>query len=131
MSKRKINEDQLWYGFLEAGDKSSPVVLDPKMDTGSPQTVYLYNLKRNEILEYRRDIVDPKLRDLAPEETDVDVLNRSFGEARRNFKGKGPRFANVPERGKAAAPAPEEAEPDVDLVGAEGEADDEEWSDDE
>ena len=58
-SKRKKN---LWYGYLEAGANSSPVIRDDGLNTGNPKTVYLFNLARGCILEYSREIVEPKLR---------------------------------------------------------------------
>ena len=39
------------------------------MDTGNPKTLYLFNLIRGEILEYAREIVEDKLRELKPAES--------------------------------------------------------------
>jgi hypothetical protein len=76
-----------WYGFLEAGDRSSPVVRDPSLDTGNPTTVYLFNLMKNRILEYRRDIVEAKLRPLTPEESALRKdLKKAFAAQRESFK---------------------------------------------
>ena len=59
---------KIWFGFLEAGVKGSPVVRDAELATGDPKTVYLFNFMKGKILEYRRDIVEVKLRELAAEE---------------------------------------------------------------
>ena len=55
MKKRKT---PLWLGYLEAGKSASPVVRDSSLDTGNPATIYLFNLMRGRILEYRKDIVE-------------------------------------------------------------------------
>ncbi len=77
----------LWFGFLQAGSKGSPVVLDPSLDTCRPSTVYLFNLKKGRILEYRRDIVESKLRELTADEVDVQpALEEAFAQTRPTFK---------------------------------------------
>jgi hypothetical protein len=76
----------VWVGYLEAGEKSSLVVRDSKLDTGNPATIYLFNLKKGRILEYRREIVEAKLRDLDPEdrENQKHVLD-AYAKARNGF----------------------------------------------
>jgi hypothetical protein len=77
----------IWCGYLEAGDKSSPVVKDERLDTGNPDTIYLFNFKRNEILQYNRQIVEPKLRELRESEEEIlGELRAAYSRARRNFK---------------------------------------------
>lgn len=77
----------MWCGYLEAGAKSSPVVIDQRLETGNPETMYVFNLARNEILPYSRSIVEPKLRELRDDETDiVNDLKNAFAKARRGFK---------------------------------------------
>jgi hypothetical protein len=77
----------IWCGYLEAGDKSTPVILDQRMDTGNPETLYLFNLKRNEILTYNRGIVGPKLRELRDDEAAVvPELKGAYAKARRGLK---------------------------------------------
>ena len=71
-----MSQEELWYGFLEAGDRSTPVARDPKLTTGNPDTVYMYNLQRNEIIEYKRAICEPKLRELKPAEADSGMVLR-------------------------------------------------------
>jgi len=36
----------LWFGYLEAGEKGTPVVRDTSMDTGTSATVYLFNQRK-------------------------------------------------------------------------------------
>lgn len=81
-----MSKDALWFGFLEIGEKSSPVAQDPKLLTGKPDTVYLFNLKRNEIIEYKRDIVETKLRPLNGKEADISKeLKKAFKKAAKDF----------------------------------------------
>jgi hypothetical protein len=90
----------LWYGYLEAGNRSSPVIRDERLDTGSAKTVFLFNLTRCEILEYSRDVVEPKLRELkASEAATIKKLDAAYAEARRNFKDRRARPLNIPEQG--------------------------------
>jgi len=52
----------LWYGYLNAGARSSPVLRDERLVTGNPKTLYLFNLVRSEILKYVHEIVEKILR---------------------------------------------------------------------
>jgi hypothetical protein len=93
----------LWYGYLEAGNRSSPVIRDERLDTGSTKTVFLFNLARCEILEYSRDVVEPKLRELkASEAKTIKELDAVYAKARRNFKDRRARPLNIPEQGVPA-----------------------------
>lgn len=120
MSASAKSKGPLWYGYLEAGNKSSAVVRDERLDTGSRKTVFLFNLERKQIIEYTREIVDPKLRELKPSETKlIDELTAAYNEARRAFKHAQARPLNIPERGGAAKPAkPSEDEGFSDFGGA-------------
>jgi len=87
-------QETLWFGYLDAGDKGGPVVRDVTLGTGTPTTFYLFNLNRGAILEYRRDIAEPKLRELTEEESEtVDELRQAFEQARKGFT---PREARKP-----------------------------------
>jgi hypothetical protein len=80
-----MSNDTIWYGFLEAGGKSSPVVRDLSLETANPKTVYLYNLARGIFLEYAREIVEPKLRELKSDDIPRDELDKAFQAARQAF----------------------------------------------
>lgn len=111
MSGSSKNKGPLWYGYLEAGEKSTPVIRDERLDTGNRKTLFLFNLVRGQILEYTREIVEPKLRELKPNEAGkVDELNAAYGEARRTFKHHNVRPLNIPERGAPAKAAKEKDE---------------------
>lgn len=87
-------QSTLWFGYLEAGKKGSLVVRDATLDTGTPSTIYLFNQKKGKILEYRRDIVEAKLRELKAKEADsVESLEEEFERARTGFV---PRVARRP-----------------------------------
>jgi hypothetical protein len=78
----------IWCGYLEAGQKSTVVVRDDQLDTGNPETIYLFNMARNEIIPYSRAIVEKKLRELtAKEEEEVgSELRAAYMRARKQFK---------------------------------------------
>ena len=85
-----MKDKSVWFGYLEAGSKSSPVARDPQLETTKSTTMYLYNLNRQEFIEYNREIVEPKLREFTPAEAELcKQLETAFKKARKNFKGSG------------------------------------------
>ncbi|MDH5711175.1 MAG: hypothetical protein OEZ15_05875 [Gammaproteobacteria bacterium] len=74
----------IWYGVLEAGEKSSPVVRDASLETGQNK-IYLYNYVRNNFVEYSQAIVEPKLRELTEGDISQDKLDKAFKAARQAF----------------------------------------------
>jgi hypothetical protein len=103
MSGSSKNKSSLWYGYLDAGNRSSPVIRDERLETGNPKTMFLFNLARSEILEYSRDIAEPKLRELKSGESKlVKDLDAAYLEARRNFKDRRARALNIPEHAGGA-----------------------------
>ena len=100
MSAASKQKGPLWYGYLEAGDKSTPVIRDERLDTGNGKTMFLFNLARGQILEYNREIVEPKLRELKPSEAAaIGKLDADYGEARRALKHHNVKPLNIPEQG--------------------------------
>lgn len=79
-----MNAKDIWYGVLEAGEKSSPVVRDASLET-SQNKIYLYNYARNSFIEYSQAIVEPKLRELAASDISRDELDKAFKTARQAF----------------------------------------------
>lgn len=137
-----MSENPVWCGYLEAGNKSTPVVLDRRLNTGKPDTVYLFNMARNGFLEYQRNIVDPKLRELQDGEADVASLKSLFNEARKEFRPRLSRASNVAERSVSTpTQAQEDEDPDEgldELVSAvddpdvqDEDQDEDDWDDDE
>lgn len=107
--------NSLWFGYLEANEKGTPVVRDTSMDTGTPMTIYLFNLKKGRILEYRRDIVEPKLRELTSEEAkSVSEIRKAFEKARNGFTPRALRRMPSPPRRPRPEPEPELPEVDFD-----------------
>ena len=99
MANASKSKASLWYGYLNAGTRSSPVLKDARLDTGNPKTLYLFNLIRGEILEYTREIVEKKLRELKPAESGfIAELDAGYKEARRNFNGHGASVRNITKR---------------------------------
>lgn len=110
MSGTSKQKQHLWYGYLEAGANSSPVLRDDSLNTGNSKTVFLFNLARGRILEYSREIVETKLREFKGKESKaVAELDAGYAEARLTFKERSARILDIPERGnperKAARPA--------------------------
>ncbi|MFU8838330.1 MAG: hypothetical protein ACNA75_08525 [Thiohalomonadaceae bacterium] len=96
-----MSDNNLWYGYLEAGAKSSPVLMDRRLNTGDPKTLYLFNLNRGEILEYKREIIEPKLRELNQQEQSyTSELKSAFGKVRSGFIPRVGRASNIAEQGQ-------------------------------
>lgn len=114
-----MTKNSIWCGFLEAGDKGSPVVRDDELDTGNPAKVYLFNLKRNEIIAYNRAIAEPKLRELTEKEAEQieEALRMAYQRARRQFRGRAERPAEAAEAAASSGPPPEPALRDEDWDG--------------
>jgi len=89
MATTSRNKSSVSYSYLMAGDRSSPVLRDSSLETGSPKTIYLFNLKRGAIIEYAMDVVAGKLRDLKPDESAwIAELDAGYKKARRSFRGR-------------------------------------------
>lgn len=84
-----MRQDVLWFGYLDAGGSSSPVVRDDTLSTGDPDTLYLFNFARQAFREYKRTLVEPKLRELAPAEIPFKELQAAYMAARSNFMPRG------------------------------------------
>ena len=81
-----MSKNDIWIGYLQAGEKSSPVVRDTTLETNSKKTVYLYNYKKGVILEYAIEVVEPKLREIDDsEEIPQDEILNAFKAARKAF----------------------------------------------
>ena len=77
------------YGFLEAGAKSSPVLINSKLNANNEKNLYIYNLNRDSIIEYQRQIVEPKIRELNPDEINlIEDLVSGYKAASKNFVAK-------------------------------------------
>ncbi len=111
-------DDPVTYAYLEAGAKSSPVALDPGLDTGKPETVWLFNLARGEFVEYRRDIVAAKLRGFTAGEKHLHKkLKAAFAKARDSFQPAPALSLTLPGGTPTPPPQPAEAvELDKDLL---------------
>lgn len=122
-----MKEHELWFGYLEAGAKSTPVLLDRQLDTANPRTLYLFNLQKGEILEYSREVAEPKLRSLTDAETEtVERLTAAYATARSEFRPRGGKSSGVPERrGRTTrgADAPDVEETDLGQDEGEGSED--------
>jgi len=79
-----MSANNIWYGVLEAGEKTSPVVRDTSLDA-SQNKIWLYNYVRNQFIEYAQAIVEPKLRELTKGDVSQDVLDKAFRAALQAF----------------------------------------------
>lgn len=124
-----MSDKQYWYGYLEAGSKSSPVLRDNRLDTGNPETLYLFNLNRGEVLEYKRTIIESKLRDLGSDEKALSKsLKAAYIEARNSFIPRGDRAVVIPSRGGRPVSAANDERREVELPDDDNALlDDEEW----
>ncbi len=105
----------IWFGFLNAGRKSSPVVRDRSLETSGTKTIFLYNHAKGGFLEYARELVEPKLRELTDDDTDVDELERAFREARKAFVADRPAHKWKVARESSSTPkTPAIEEPDIE-----------------
>lgn len=126
-----MSKHKLWCGFLEAGNKSSPVVIDRNMDTGNQNTVFIYNHNKKEILKYMRELVEPKLRELTDQEKTLEnSLKKGFKESLATIKFNVSKVLNIPEK---ITPSPkDEAKPEMaefDIKGLDDDDADDDWKD--
>lgn len=126
-----MSDKHFWYGYLEAGEKSSPVLRDNRLDTGTADTIYLFNLKRGEILEYKRAIITPKLRELEAQEQRIgSTLKSAYIEARSQFTPRGGKPVLIPAKGGKPTAAANDEE-DSDHFSEEVDIDMSEWLEEE
>lgn len=117
-STQMSDSNEMWYGYLEAGEKSSPVLIDPGLETGNSKTVYMYNLHSQRIIEYKRDIAEPKLRQLSQQETSwVKELTKGYSTARKEFKPRANGVATIPSGDKTTAINPPSKSQKADQLG--------------
>lgn len=108
-----MRQDALWFGFLDAGNSSSPVVRDDTLNTGDPETLYLFNFARQAFREYKRALVEPKLRELTPSEIPLKELQAAFKTARSAFEPRG-RNLHLAETANAGAQTQDQGPPPRD-----------------
>ena len=117
MAKLSKSKASLWYGHLKAGARSSPVLRDARLDTGDPKTLHMFNLVRGEILEYSREVVEKKLRELKPAESGfIKKLDAGYQKARRNFKARGASLRNITKRVVTTLPKKIERTEDSEII---------------
>jgi hypothetical protein len=80
-----MSKNDIWYGILDAGEKTSPVVRDLTIQASNPNNVWLFNHSRNAFVEYSLAIVEPKLRELGKGDLSKDDLDKAFKAARKTF----------------------------------------------
>ncbi|MDO6460038.1 hypothetical protein Q4485_04965 [Granulosicoccaceae sp. 1_MG-2023] len=132
----------LWYGKLETKRNASVVIRDDSLPQALAGRLYLYNVERDQIVEYVEEIVGSKLRELTQEEIDAldSDLNKRFTAARKEFMkthDNRSKVLNLREEEAGAKPAAEKADLDeLDEVSdveadMEDDIDSDVWEDDE
>ena len=71
-----MNTEQFWFGYLDAGAKSSPVLRDNELKSSSPDNICLFNLQKNQIVEYKAEIVSQRLRALNDGDTIAEMTSK-------------------------------------------------------
>ena len=111
-----MSKSDTWFGYLNAGEHSSPVVRDSGLESKNPKTIYLFNYARGKILEYSLEVVEPKLRDLQPDDISLPELKKAYKAAHRAFLADQPpvrRVTTPTGRTKPAVADTETETPDV------------------
>lgn len=90
-----MSKSDTWFGYLNAGEHSSPVVRDSSLESKNPKTIYLFNYAREKILEYSLEVVEPKLRDLQPDDIPLPELKKAYKAAHRAFLADQPPVRRV------------------------------------
>ena len=90
-----MSKSDTWFGYLNAGEHSSPVVRDSSLESKNPKTIYLFNYARGKFLEYSMEVVEPKLRDLQPDDVPLPELKKAYKTARRTFLADQPPVRRV------------------------------------
>jgi len=67
------------------------MAIDSRPDTGNPKTQFIFNMARGEILEYSREIVTPKLRELRADEADALLKDLQTAHQRARTAALSPR----------------------------------------
>lgn len=109
-----MSTNDIWYGILDAGDKSTPVVRDLSMQAASDK-VWLYNHVRNAFVEYSLAIVEPKLRELAKGDITQDELDRAFKAARQAYTATR-KIRTWDDKKPAAKPARKKEDADIEIA---------------
>ena len=77
-----MKNKHLWVGYLTLPDKKKTLVAsDERVETGKPKTIFLYNLERDQIVEYGREIIQPKLKNAPEADYDVAKMTTSYKKA--------------------------------------------------
>jgi hypothetical protein len=137
-----MKDKNLWFGYLKSSGKNTLVVQDLRLDTGNPKTIYLYDQERNQIVEYNREIIAPRLVEADTEQLNTDGIVESYVKTLRRTKPTTYSLLYATRRTATPAPTPvpgtdvddsdadydEEAELDEEIDADEDDKD-EDWGD--
>jgi hypothetical protein len=109
-----MSTNNIWYGVLEAGSKTAPVVRDLSMPA-SNNSIWLYNHARNTFVEYTLAIVEPKLRELTKSDISQDELDQAFKAARKDF-APARKTRQWDDKAPASKPARKKDDTDIEIA---------------
>ncbi|HBR96323.1 MAG TPA: hypothetical protein DD979_02965 [Gammaproteobacteria bacterium] len=111
-----VSAKAIWYGMLETLRANSVLLRDDGLPEGSEGRVYLYNVDRDQIVEYVEAIVSTKLRELSQEEIQAlgKGIEKQYKAARKAFLAEFKSRQNVLNLKSEAPAKPVAAVEDVD-----------------
>jgi len=82
IKNNSMKNKHLWVGYLTLPDKKKTLVAsDKRVKTGKAKTIFLYNQARDQIIEYEREIIQPKLKNAPETDYDVAKMTASYKKA--------------------------------------------------
>lgn len=72
-----------WFGYLETPNGKTMVVRNILVDAENKKSIFLYNTQRDALVEYSREIIEPKLLAADEGEYDADELEKAYKRALR------------------------------------------------
>jgi len=72
-----------WFGYLETANGKTLVVRNVLVDAEDKKSLFLYNAQRDALVEYKREIIEPKLVTANEGEIDADELEKAYKRALR------------------------------------------------
>lgn len=78
-----MKDKHLWVGYLTLSNKKVLVASDARVDSANSKNMLLYNQERDEIVEYSREIIQPKLKAAPEADYDAGTMAAAFQKALR------------------------------------------------
>lgn len=72
-----------WFGYLDSPKGKTLVVRNSLVDAENKKSIFLYNTQRDALVEYSREIIEPKLVLANEGEYEADKLEKAYKRALR------------------------------------------------